>query len=148
MNGLALQSALIAKSAPLPVVILTAHGDVASTRAALRAGALDYLEKPFDPDVLLDVVRNAMRIDAQRSAASAERSESYERLGRLTQREREVMVLLSRGKGYREIGEQLGISARTVEVYKARVMAKLQCGSVAELVRYALKSQSECGEKQ
>lgn len=138
MHGLELQAAIAAKTA-LPVVILTAHGDVASTRAALQAGALDFLEKPFDPEVLIDVLRSALRVDAERLEQDVARREVVQRVGRLTAREREVMTLLSQGRTYREIAERLHISIRTVEVYKSRLFAKLRCDSIAEVVRYALQ---------
>lgn len=135
MSGLELQTVLRERSIALPVVVLTAHGDVATTRSALKNGAVDFLEKPVDDDVLVDVLLNAIRLDEKRHQAAAQRAETVERLGRLTPRERDVLGLLAEGLQHREIAERLQISPRTVEVYKARMMEKLQCRSLAEAVR-------------
>jgi two-component system response regulator FixJ len=96
---------------------------------------VDFLEKPVDDDVLIDVLRNAVHIDEERHQAESERARSEARLNRLTAREREVLELLSEGLQHREIAERLNISPRTVEVYKARMMEKLQCRTLAEVVR-------------
>ena len=135
MSGLDLQTTLQQRGIGLPVVVLTAHGDVATTRAALKNGAVDFLEKPVDDDVLIDVLRNAIRIDADRHRARMKQAETMTRLGRLTPRERDVLNLLADGLQHREIAERLGISPRTVEVYKARMMEKLQCRTLAEVIR-------------
>lgn len=140
MSGLQLQHALRDRKIALPVVVLTAHGDVTTTRAALKAGAVDFLEKPVDDDVLVDVLRNAIHLDTQRHAAKQGRTELMERVGRLTPREREVLGLLTEGLQHREIAERLDISPRTVEVYKARMMEKLQVRSLAEAVRIGAKA--------
>jgi FixJ family two-component response regulator len=143
MSGLDLQTALRERGILLPVVVLTAHGDVATTRAALKYGAVDFLEKPVDDDVLIDVLRNAIRIDADRHRAHVQRVETMTRLGRLTPREREVLDLLADGLQHREIAERLGISPRTVEVYKARMMEKLQCRTLAEIVRLGSEARAQ-----
>lgn len=135
MSGLDLQAELKARGHTLPVVVLTAHGDVATTRAALKNGALDFLEKPVDDAVLIDVLGNAIRVDAERHTAEQARSATAERLARLTPRERDVLRLLARGQQLREIALQLDISPRTVEVYKARMMEKLGCRTLADVVR-------------
>lgn len=135
MNGLALQSALRSRHILLPVVVLTAHGDVNTARTALKNGAFDYLEKPVDDEVLIDVLRNAIRIDAERRDADALEFTTRQRIDRLTPRERAVLALLAQGLQHREIAERLSISPRTVEVYKARMMEKLQCRTLAEVVR-------------
>ncbi|MBX3696139.1 MAG: response regulator transcription factor [Steroidobacteraceae bacterium] len=135
MSGLDLQAELKARGHTLPVIVLTAHGDVATTRAALKNGALDFLEKPVDDAVLIDVLGNAIRIDAERHTAEQARSATAERLARLTPRERDVLRLLARGQQLREIAQQLDISPRTVEVYKARMMEKLGCRTLADVVR-------------
>ncbi len=134
MTGLELQHALKARRIEVPLVVLTAHGDVATARNALKNGAFDFLEKPIDDAMLLDVLHNALRVDHERRAASAARSQADARLQRLTAREREIMRLIAAGYQNREIGAQLGISPRTVEVHKARVMEKLECNSLAELL--------------
>lgn len=139
LTGIELQQTLAERGASLPVVVLTAHGDVATTRQALKAGAFDFLEKPVDDEVLLDVLQNAIRRDQERHAEQAERTRVEDRVSRLTPREREVLVLIADGLQNREIGERLGISPRTVEVYKARMMEKLQCRSLADAVRVSLE---------
>lgn len=135
MDGLALQVELRRRGCALPIVIVTAHGDVATARAALKGGALDFLEKPVDEDVLLSTVRNALEV----AAAGAPRAAGPD-LARLSAREREVLGLVVQGRHNREIGESLGISPRTVEVYRARLMEKLQARSVADLIRVALEN--------
>jgi RNA polymerase sigma factor (sigma-70 family) len=138
MSGLDLQVELQRRSVRLPVVVLTAHGDVVTTRTALKNGALDFIEKPADDDVLLDVLINAIRVDSQRHEAHAQQSATGQRLERLTPREREVFDLIAQGRQNRDIAGILGISPRTIEVYKARVMEKLQCRNLAEVVKISL----------
>ena len=135
MTGLELQAALRGRGIEVPVVVLTAHGDVATARAALKNGAFDFLEKPIDDAMLLDVLQNALRVDRERRGAAASRSSTDARLERLTAREREILGLLAAGHQNREIALKLGISPRTVEVHKARIMEKLDCTSLAELIR-------------
>ena len=135
MTGLELQTALRERHIELSVVVLTAHGDVATARAALKNGAFDFLEKPIDDAMLLDVLHNALRVDRERRSVAVQRSTSDERRERLTRREREILKLLTAGHSNREIATQLGISPRTVEVHKARIMDKLECHSLAELIR-------------
>ena len=138
MNGLELQRALLDRGISLPVVVLTAHGDVQTTRLAMKSGAFDFLEKPVNDEVLLDVLSNAIREDSVRHNMHDAENEVRSRLSRLTPREREVLDLLVEGLTQREIAGRLAISPRTVEVYKARMMEKLQCRSLAELIRAAL----------
>jgi two-component system, LuxR family, response regulator FixJ len=142
MSGLDLQKALNDRSIDLPVVMLTAHGDVTTARAALKGGAVDFLEKPIDDEILLDVLRNAIRIDAQRHEVHTLQQTTDELLGRLTARERDVLDLLTAGATYRDIGATLGISPRTVEVYRSRMLEKLRCNTVAELVGLAAAAQA------
>jgi two-component system, LuxR family, response regulator FixJ len=137
IGGLELQSILRERQIALPVVVLTAHGDVVNTRMALKNGAVDFLEKPVDDDVLVDVLQNAIRIDAERHHSRMEQQNIADRLERLTPRERDVLVLLAQGSQHREIAERLSISPRTVEVYKARMMEKLQCRTLADVIRIA-----------
>ena len=138
MSGLDLQKALSSRNIDLPVVVLTAHGDVQTTRAAMKNGAFDFLEKPVDHDILLDVLGNAIREDTVRHAAQRVEDVARSRLDRLTPRERDVLDLLVQGLSQRDTAGRLGISPRTVEVYKARMMEKLQCRSVADVVRLAI----------
>lgn len=138
MTGLELQAALRERHLEAPVVVLTAHGDVATARAALKNGAFDFIEKPVDDAMLLDVLRNALRVDRERRAAATTRSTADRRMERLTEREREILALIAAGHQNRDVAAQLGISPRTVEVHKARIMAKLECRSLAELIRMNL----------
>jgi len=130
MTGLELQAALAARHIEVPLVVLTAHGDVPTARAALKNGAFDFLEKPVDDAQLVEVLRNALRADRERRTASSSRSAADARLARLTAREREILALLAAGHLNREIATQLEISPRTVEVHKARIMEKLECHSL------------------
>jgi len=135
MTGLELQAALRARAIELPVVVLTAHGDVATARAALKNGAFDFLEKPIDDALLIEVLGNALRVDRERRTAVTTRAFVSARFERLTEREREILALITAGHQNREVAAQLGISPRTVEVHKARIMEKLGCRSLAELIR-------------
>ena len=138
MSGLDLQRALLDSGISVPVVVLTAHGDVQTTRLAMKSGAFDFLEKPVNDEVLLDVLNNAIREDSLRHGTQSAENAVRSRLSRLTPREREVLDLLVEGLSQREIAGRLAISPRTVEVYKARMMEKLQCRNLAELIRAAI----------
>jgi two-component system, LuxR family, response regulator FixJ len=138
MSGLELQSTLRERGINLPVVVITAHGDVATTRTALQAGALDFLEKPLDDEVLIDVLNNAIQVDHERHSLVSNKSMAVARLERLTPREREVFDFLADGLQNRDIAERLTISPRTVEVYKARIMEKLQCRNIADAVKLGI----------
>ena len=135
MDGLELQQELQQRGIQLPVVVLTAHGDVQTTRMAMKSGAFDFLEKPVNNDILVDVLTNAIEEDRLRHAVQQHEHGARSRLQRLTPRERDVLALLVKGMSLREIGAELRISPRTVEVYKARIMEKLQCRSIAEIVK-------------
>lgn len=139
MNGLELQQTLGDQGITLPVVVLTAHGDVSTTRMALKNGAVDFIEKPVDDDVLMDVLANAIRLDEERHREIAARQSVTALISELTTRERSVLELLSEGLQHREIAERLSISPRTVEVYKARMMQKLQCRTLAEVIRIGMR---------
>jgi two-component system response regulator FixJ len=142
MSGLDLQQTLHDRGISLPVVVLTAHGDVRTTRLAMKRGAFDFLEKPIDHEILLDVLKNAIREDTLRHDAHRTEHVARCRLERLTPREREVLDMLVEGLSQREIAARLEISPRTVEVYKARMMEKLQCRSLADVVRTAIAAGS------
>jgi RNA polymerase sigma factor (sigma-70 family) len=143
MSGLELQATLRQKGVTLPVVVLTAHGNVSNTRSALKNGAIDFLEKPVDDDVLVDVLMNAIRIDEERHRVNVQRTQLAAMLDQLTSRERAVLDLLADGLQHRDIAERLAISPRTVEVYKARMMAKLQCRTLAEIIQIGVQARSE-----
>ncbi|MPZ43367.1 MAG: response regulator [Betaproteobacteria bacterium] len=143
MTGLDLQSRLASQNVEMPIVIITGHGDAASARQALKTGAVDFLEKPLDEEQLVAAVGSALERDAKRRAEKVVGDETSSRLARLTPRERQVMDLAAAGRHNREIGEALGISPRTVEVYKARLMEKLQARNLSELIRFALTADRE-----
>ncbi|MBW7901483.1 MAG: response regulator transcription factor [Rhodocyclaceae bacterium] len=145
MDGLALQRRLLDRGCAMPVIVMTGHGDVESARAAFRAHAIDFLEKPIDHDRLLAAIDEAFAQQAAQRGAAEARTRLGELMGRLTPRETEVMKLVVAGRHNREIAELLGISARTIEVHKARLMAKLQVRSVPDLVRLCLPSSDDAG---
>ena len=139
LSGLDVQAELARRRLGWPIVMLTAHGDVATTRAALKAGAFDFIEKPFDGEVLLQTIRAATQRSAERRT-KAEREARFARdLERLTAREREVLGHVLAGRHNREIAVLLDISPRTIEVYKARIMDKLNVDRLPDLVRLALE---------
>jgi FixJ family two-component response regulator len=135
MSGLEMQRALADHPSKLPVVIITGHGDIAAAREAFKAAAVDFLEKPFDDELLIEAIERAMsKIDAAAGPASRP-----ERPSTLSARERQVMALVVEGKDNRGVAEQLGISPRTVEVHKSRLMSKLGARTLADLIRFAMK---------
>lgn len=139
MDGLALQRALHDRGCQMPVIIITGHGDVDSAREAFRSHAVDYLEKPLHEDQLIKAVEEAFRHIAEKNRRGP--SVDYgRRYANLTPREREVMELVVAGRHNREIAELLGISVRTVEVHKARVMQKIEVTTLADLVRQHLQN--------
>lgn len=138
MNGLALQRRLIELGCRMPVIIMTGHGDVASAREAFRAQAIEFLEKPVDQGKLIGAIEEAFARLTAVAGEEEQRAELEHKLASLTPREREVMDLVVAGRHNREIAQLLGISARTVEVHKARMMTKLQADSVSQLVRISL----------
>lgn len=135
MDGLELQRELQRRGVRLPVVIVTAHGDVASARAAFKSDAVDFLEKPFDEEAPIAAVEAAFRRECDRVSRDGESERRQAVLERLTDREREVVQLLAEGLHNVEVAERLAISPRTVEVHKARIMTKLGAGNLAELIR-------------
>jgi FixJ family two-component response regulator len=137
-SGVELQEMLRRRGATLPFVIITAHGDVATARAAFRSQAVDFLEKPFDNAQLRAAIESAFSLEERRIRRDDGRRGDAERLGRLTVREREVLERAAQGLHAKEIAAALGISPRTVEVHKTRIMEKLGVRNVAELVRFAL----------
>lgn len=139
LSGLDVQAALVARGLDYPIIVLTAHGDVATTRAALKAGAFDFIEKPFDDVLLLQAIRAASDASAERRARAERAARFAQSLARLTPREREVLDHVLAGRHNREIAALLAISPRTVEVYKARIMDKLDVGRLPDLLRLALE---------
>ena len=140
LSGLELLARLRELGCALPAIVITAHGDVSSTRSSFRAGAVDFFEKPVDNQALLAAIRQALDRAADEARDAAERAQLAERLGRLSARERAVLDLVAAGRHNREIAATLAISPRTVEVYKARMMEKLQVRRVPDLVRLVLRA--------
>ena len=138
MSGLELQAYLSRQEIRIPIVIITGHGDVSMAVRAMKAGAVDFIEKPFNDQALLDSIRNALDFDEQQRSLQAQRAEIAARLAQLTPREHEVMEMVTDGRSNKEIAAELGVSAKTVEAHRARVMDKMQADSLAELVRMAL----------
>jgi two-component system response regulator FixJ len=138
MSGLELIARLKEHGVSDPVIVITGHGDVPLAVEAMKAGVSDFLEKPFDDGQLLSAVRRALGASRGIVAQEAERREIEERIAALSGREREVLELLVDGKPNKIIAFDLGISARTVEIYRANVMTKMQAKSLPELVRMSL----------
>lgn len=135
MSGLDLQERMRAEGSSIPTIVLTGFGDVPGAVRALKGGALDFLQKPFEPDVLLVRIAEALKEDARVRKASAQAAEVRSRLTKLTPREREVMAHVIDGKANKVIALELGISERTVELHRGRVMRKVGARSVAQLIR-------------
>ena len=138
MSGLHLQDELVVRKVRLPIIIITAYAEVSTAVGALRKGAVDFIEKPFSDQVLLDRVLHAIEIDRRARQAEAEEAVTAERLAQLTVREREVMDGVVVGKANKVIATELGISEKTVESHRARVMKKLGVETLADLIRLAL----------
>jgi FixJ family two-component response regulator len=141
-SGIELQAELRRRGSGLPFIIITAHGDVAAARAAFRADAVDFLEKPFDHGQLRAAIQSAFSKEDWR----LRRADESGRLALLTAREREVLEHAAKGLHAKEIARALGISVRTVEVHKTRIMSKLGVRNVAELVRFSILADAGDGE--
>ena len=126
----------------LPAMVITGHGDVSAAVRAMQAGAIDFIEKPFDETLLLDRVRAALSMDQQQAASEEHLGKVRAVYARLTPREREVMGLVVRGHLNKQIAAELGLSPKTIEVHRAHVMDKMKAGSLAELVRMSIVLES------
>ncbi len=138
MDGLELQERVAAEFPDLAVIIITGHGDVPIAVRAMKAGANDFIEKPFDEETIVGAVRRALEQAAHTQRHGADSTAAAARLELLTPREREVLQWVVAGLPNKTIGYDLGISARTVEIHRARVMEKMQVRSLSALVRMAL----------
>jgi FixJ family two-component response regulator len=143
MSGLDLQSELARRGIGLPTIVVTGHAEVPMAVRAVKAGAIDFIEKPFSDQLLLDRVRQGIEMDRLARHGRAQRADVLRRLSLLTQREREVLDLVVAGRANKEIAAALRLSPKTVEVHRAHVMEKMQASSVAELVRLALFAQAQ-----
>ena len=141
MSGLELQADLRARGKKLPFVIITGHCDIKSARTAFQSDAVDFIEKPFDEAELRVAIEKGFDRESRRIQRAETGSDQALRLAKLTHREREVLELVGKGLHAKEIAASLNISARTVEVHKARLMAKLEARNVSELVRFALAAE-------
>jgi FixJ family two-component response regulator len=138
MSGLELQERLAEEPIHPPVIIITGHGDVPMAVRAVKNGAVDFIEKPFNDQSLLDAVHRAIEIDAEQRGHALEVASVQERMQRLTKREREVLDQIVAGKRNKVIAADLGISQSTVEAHRAKVMEKLEVRSLSELMRAML----------
>ncbi|TIQ18165.1 MULTISPECIES: response regulator FixJ [unclassified Mesorhizobium] len=138
IDGIEFLRRLKARGSLLPVIVMTGHADVPMAVEAMKEGAIDFIEKPFDDDLLIATIRSALGRRTKTIHDGAHVREAASRVGSLTQRERQVLDLLVDGKANKVIAHELGISPRTVEIYRANVMSKMQAKSLSELVRLAL----------
>ncbi len=145
MDGFELLHRLRTSRAQLPVIVITGHGDVPMAVEAMKIGAVDFLEKPFDDDALLASVRAALNRHERDAQREAERNQILDRIAALSARERQVLDALVQGHPNKVIAFDLGISPRTVEIYRANVMTKMQANSLSDLVRLALVAGAAAG---
>lgn len=141
LSGVGLQERLLRLGSTVPIVFVSAHGDVPMVARAMREGAFDFLQKPFNEQVLLDRVQEAVQHAARRREEAVRLSDIRARLDALTMREREVMQGMVAGRLNKQIADSLGISMKTVEQHRAKVMEKLRVDSLAELVRMVVQVQ-------
>lgn len=139
MSGLELQEHLNRLGAVIPVIFITGHGDVPMAVEAMQAGAFDFLQKPFRDQDLIDRIQRALAKDRDNRASLTQRTLIQERLESLTQREREVLELVNTGMPNKVMAAELGVSQRTVEIHRARVMEKMGASSLAHLVRMLME---------
>jgi two-component system, LuxR family, response regulator FixJ len=137
-GGFQLQETLNQIGAPIPIIFVSAHGDVRMSVRALQQGAVNFLEKPYDPQQMLDVVQETLELAVVRFAEAAERRTVQERLATLTPREREILALVIDGMPSQNIARKLGTSVKTIDVHRARIKAKTHAESISTLVRDVL----------
>ena len=139
-GGLELQKELARRGDRRPIIMITAFGDVSGAVGALKGGAIDFIEKPFSDQAIRDSIRRAIEVDRESQDAQSKRGRASSLLARLTPRQQQVMELLVAGKPNKVVAAELGLSPKTVEIHRARVMAKLEVESFAELVRLSVDS--------
>ena len=140
MSGLDLQDQLSARQLSLPVIFLTGYGTVPASVRAMKAGAVDFLEKPVDDQTLLDAILKALERDRRGRLNQAEMQAIKQRVASLTPREYEVLTFITAGSLNKQVAAELGTTEKTIKVHRARIMEKMQCSSLAELVRLAQKA--------
>ena len=143
VSGLELQQQLNERHSIMPIVFITGHGDVPMAVEAMQAGAVDFIQKPFRDQDLIDRINRALEKDKAMRGELRERDEIRRRMGQLTPREREVLELVTQGKANKVIAGDLNVSQRTVEIHRARVMEKMGAASLAHLVRMVIEAQRE-----
>ncbi len=142
ISGLEVQEQLAERGLDWPIIVITGHGDVPMAVRAMKSGALDFIEKPFSDQVLLDQVQRAIELDTRRRSERAETDGITQRINTLTPREREVLDLVVAGKVTKQIARELNLADKTVEAHRARVMEKMRAESIAHLVRLALTARA------
>jgi two-component system response regulator FixJ len=145
MDGLELQEEVVRRGIDLAIIIMTGHGDVPLAVRAMKAGALDFIEKPFDDETMLSSVRRALEINKQTRDRRAEAKAAQELLALLTPRERTVLEQLVAGRSNKIAAHELGISPRTIEIHRARIMDKMNARNLSDLVRIALAAPQQAG---
>ena len=135
ISGLGLQEELVAVGSTLPIIFMTGHGSISTAVQAMKAGAFEFIEKPFAHDVMFGHIRRAFELDAQKREAMGQQQQIRARLETLTPREAEVLDYVLDGKATKVIALELSLSQRTVEIYRANIMQKMQSRSVAQLVK-------------
>jgi FixJ family two-component response regulator len=145
ISGLELHERLQALNSPLPIIFVTGHGDVPMAVSALKKGAADFIEKPFNDKEILRLIEQCLATDREQQSRRRRYAEISGRLAALTPREREVMDLMAAGRLNKQIADDLGISIKTVEVHRSRVMDKMEVRSVAELVQLVMKRPPQPG---
>jgi len=145
MTGLELQKHLAEIGCNIPIVFITGHGDIPMAVEAVRQGAVDFLQKPFQDQELVDRINDAMKLAAEQREGELERLEILDRIESLTAREKQVMGQVVLGKANKVIAGDLGVSQRTVEIHRARVMEKMQANSLAHLVRMVMVAENHTG---
>jgi two-component system, LuxR family, response regulator FixJ len=143
MNGLELQRALLERGIEIPIIVLTGYADVPTAVRALKNGAVEFLEKPFNDDVLLQQIRAALALDARRRSQRGAVDVVRDRMARLTPREKEILDHVVEGLSSKEIAGRLSVSFKTVEAHRAKVMRKMEAESVAQLVRVVVSAKPQ-----
>lgn len=147
LNGLELQKRVAVERAHMPIIFITGHGDVPTSVQAMKAGAVEFLTKPFSPDVLLAAIGNALERSRAALGHGAEMLALHECYATLTPREREVMAFVVKGLLNKQVGAELGMSETTVKFHRAQLMQKMKAESLADLVRIAERLQPHAGEQ-